>query len=225
MTDAFLATTLAGGLVAIVAVLALLVVVFVVLSIRSQSIYREVTLKRLEALHASLKEHGSGGPERLAFEIEAPPLAMPGGTVRAVIAVTIVLVSLGLVAIVIGGPLAGVGEAQRLPEILSAVLGTVLGFYFGTRGSAETKEALREATRHTQETQRQSQAAQRETNAEVTRHLEKLGDERARVAAGGAGAVEPEPDPSLLESVRSNARHVVDAAAAIAAILDRKSVV
>ena len=208
----FLSAMLAGGLVAIVVVLVLLVIVFVILAVRSQTIYRNVTLKRLEALQATRNDRGTAGADRLAFDFEAPPLAMPGGTVRAVIAVTIVLVSLGLAAIVIGAPLAGAGEGQRLPEIISAVLGTVLGFYFGTRGNAETKEALREATRQTHETQRQTQEAQNRT-------LEKLGDERARVAAGGAGAVEPEPDPSLLESVRSNARQVVDAAAAIAALL------
>jgi hypothetical protein len=60
------------------------------------------------------------------------PFGVPEGTIRSTLALVIVLVSLGFVAL---SMLAG-GDG-KLPEVLVGILGTVLGFYFGSRTSAE----------------------------------------------------------------------------------------
>ncbi len=65
------------------------------------------------------------------------PAGLPSGTVRSVLALIIVTISIYFVVI---GTFIGTG----FPETLTTVLGTVIGFYFGARSSAKgTDEAQR----------------------------------------------------------------------------------
>ena len=57
------------------------------------------------------------------------PFGVPAGTIRSILAMTIVFASLAYVS------LSMLGEF-KFPEIMGGILGTVLGFYFGTRSSA-----------------------------------------------------------------------------------------
>lgn len=68
------------------------------------------------------------------------PAGLPVGTVRAVIALIIITMSLSLLVLSVFGLLKG-----PFPEVLIGILGTVLGFYFGSRtggGDEATKEQI-----------------------------------------------------------------------------------
>lgn len=66
------------------------------------------------------------------------PAGLPVGTIRAIIALIIITVSLALIAINV---FVGVGD---FPTVLVGLLGTVLGFYFGSRSSGTGDEAAQE---------------------------------------------------------------------------------
>ena len=67
------------------------------------------------------------------------PAGLPVGTVRAVIALIIITVSLSL--IVLNVFQVGIGS---VPDMIVGILGTVLGFYFGSRSSGGGDEGARE---------------------------------------------------------------------------------
>lgn len=76
---------------------------------------------------------------QLALYMQSPA-GLPSGTVRAMIAILTVTVSLFL-AMLYFFKLAGTDT--RFPEVLSSLLGAVIGFYFGSRaGGKETDEGL-----------------------------------------------------------------------------------
>lgn len=68
------------------------------------------------------------------------PAGVPEGTVRSLLALFIVFASIAFVALAML-PLPGVKE---FPELMSGILGSVLGFYFGARGASASgaKEVL-----------------------------------------------------------------------------------
>ncbi len=208
-----LSATIAYSLDAVAVILVLLLVVLICLVWRSQSIYGKLTAEKYRLFELALKEHNPGLIESGALESDAPPLAVPAGTVRAVLAVTIVLISLSFVVIYLGGRMSGFPDLA-MPEIIATVLGTVLGFYFGTRGTSETKEVLRQATQHAQESERTSREV---TDRTLSATLDRL--TQAQPQAAGAGRPEAPADPSVLETVRSNARGLLTAAQAISALL------
>ena len=74
------------------------------------------------------------------------PAGLPRGTIRALITLIIVTLSLYII-ILFFFDVAG-GEEKRFPEVLAAVLSTVIAFYFGTRASSQGQETnqITEAT-------------------------------------------------------------------------------
>lgn len=63
------------------------------------------------------------------------PMGIPRGSVRSLLALTIVFASLAYIAyFLVGTPNA------NFPDIVGTILGTVLGFYFGSRSAAEAGE-------------------------------------------------------------------------------------
>lgn len=62
------------------------------------------------------------------------PGGVPEGTIRSMLALMIVTISLFLIVI------STLDRHIEFPEVLSAILGTVLGFYFGSRSSAKDPE-------------------------------------------------------------------------------------
>lgn len=69
------------------------------------------------------------------------PLGVPEGSIRAVLAMTVVFASLGYVALTMLP-----GQEIKFPEVMAGILGTVLGFYFGTRAQSGrgTQQALQQ---------------------------------------------------------------------------------
>lgn len=72
------------------------------------------------------------------------PAGLPAGTIRSLMALFIVLTGIGLVLMTLKG-----GPFEGFPEVMAGVLGTVLGFYFGSRTATSSQE--REATREISE--------------------------------------------------------------------------
>jgi hypothetical protein len=111
------------------------------------------------------KKGADGETDRGQLEILFQyPLGLPAGTVRSMLAMLIVIISLCLIVIqtFIGG--------VEFPAALTAVLGTVLGFYFGARSTArEQEEALRgeikESQSRLEEVARERDAAMEEKEA------------------------------------------------------------
>src|SRR5215471_4465329 len=56
------------------------------------------------------------------------PAGLPVGTIRSVLALLIVIVGLSLTII-------SVFNGRSVPETITALLGTIIGFYFGSRSS------------------------------------------------------------------------------------------
>jgi hypothetical protein len=63
------------------------------------------------------------------------PAGLPTGTIRSLIAFFIVLTAVFLILLTIRG-----GPFEGFPEVLGGVLGTVLGFYFGSRTASSASE-------------------------------------------------------------------------------------
>lgn len=80
------------------------------------------------------------------------PFGLPAGTVQSMLALFIVLTGIGLVLLTVSG-----GPFGQFPEVLSGVLGTVLGFYFGSRAAAGPGE--RAASQQMSELGRERDAA------------------------------------------------------------------
>jgi hypothetical protein len=62
------------------------------------------------------------------------PFGVPAGTIRSTIALIIVFASLAYIAL-------EMAEIGKFPDIMAGILGTILGFYFGTRAEAERVDA------------------------------------------------------------------------------------
>jgi hypothetical protein len=137
--------------------------------------------------------------------VQAMPLGVPEGTVRACIGLFIIV--LGIAAIVFQRQL-GLGTTGEL----AGLLGTVLGFYFGTRTSAGEREAAREATRTAAEKTAEAEAAKRRAETVLAREGE-IRAEAARTAEAEAKA------RSTLDEagrIAANARTVAEVVASVA---------
>lgn len=90
------------------------------------------------------------------------PAGLPVGTVRAIIALIIITMSLSLLVLSVFGLLKG-----PFPEVLIGILGTVLGFYFGSRtggpGDGTAKEQIHSLTAQRDEAVAKQDAAQKDS--------------------------------------------------------------
>jgi hypothetical protein len=142
-----------------------------------------------------------GGADRLEILRDAPA-GMPQGSVRAVLAIAIVLVTLPALVLAQALGLAGTGE-------LGTILGGVIGFYFGSRGTGGEAETAR----------RQTDAALRE--AEAARGARSDAEQRAEAAnvaaasAAATGARDAAEATSRLADLR---RHAAEGAAVVRAV-------
>jgi hypothetical protein len=64
------------------------------------------------------------------------PMGIPTGSVRSTLALVIVLFAVGFI---------GVTGVDNVPQFLTAIVSTVLGFYFGSRSSRDSQQDLRAA--------------------------------------------------------------------------------
>lgn len=71
----------------------------------------------------------------------------PNGAERVREWLALFVVLFGLTAIVVGWFALGISETERAAAILLGVIGTVLGFYFGQRGTTRAQDLAEEATR------------------------------------------------------------------------------
>jgi hypothetical protein len=133
------------------------------------------------------------------------PLGVPEGTIRACIGLFIIV--LGVCAIVFQRQL-GLGTTGEL----AGLLGTVLGFYFGTRSTSGDREAAREATRVAAEKTAEAASARQRADAVLAREGE------IRAEAAQAAETEAKARSTLGEVVRiaGNARSIAEAVASIA---------
>jgi hypothetical protein len=98
------------------------------------------------------------------------------------------VVLFGLIAIVVGWFALGISEAERAAAILLGVIGTVLGYYFGQRGTTRAQDMADKATRRAMERADkleayQARAMEAESQAEFLRRIQKAAqtdDELAR---------------------------------------------
>jgi hypothetical protein len=102
------------------------------------------------------------------------PAGLPSGTIRSLIAFFIVLTAVFLILLTIRG-----GPFEGFPEVLGGVLGTVLGFYFGSRtaSSSTEREAAHEISRVSEErnqAQAQVEVARLERDATVQAQATRL---------------------------------------------------
>lgn len=137
--------------------------------------------------------------------VQGMPLGVPEGTVRACIGLFIIV--LGVCAIVFQRQL-GLGTTGEL----AGLLGTVLGFYFGTRTSAGEREAAREATRSAAEKTAEAEAAKRRAETMLARE----GEIRAEAARTAEAEAKARSVLGEAERIASNARTVAEAVAAVA---------
>lgn len=123
-------------------------------------------------------------PERGAALFREAPAGLPEGSVRAAIAIAIVLVTLP--ALVLSRAL-GLGSTGEL----GTILGGVLGYYFGARGGADPGAAMgaaRAAEQAAATRMAEQRATQAENVAEAANRLPALAD-RAAEAAAAARAI------------------------------------
>ena len=126
----------------------------------------------------------SATPEQGAALFRDAPAGLPDGSVRAVIAIAIVLVTLP--ALVLSRAL-GLGSTGEL----GTILGGVLGYYFGARGGADPGAAMgtaRAAEQAAATRNAEDRAAQAQQVAEAANRLPALAD-RAAEAAAAARAI------------------------------------
>ncbi len=88
------------------------------------------------------------------------------------------VVLFGLTAIVVGWFALGISETERAAAILLGVIGTVLGYYFGQRGTTRAQDMADEATRRAMERADrlevyQARAMVAESQAEFLRRIQK----------------------------------------------------
>lgn len=189
----------AWGLGAFLLTMLLALIAIGVLSFRSQRDWRDLARLAIE----------KGQP---VGDLGAPPLGMPEGSVRAAIAVLIIVVSLALVGALIAGNLGG--RPVDPPDLIATLVGSVLGFYFGSRQSAETRKALDGAIE-----QAQSRTEQADRVAEQS--FQAIRDTAMVTAsnAGAGGARPADANPSTIEKIASRAEGAIALASAVAAIL------
>ncbi len=126
----------------------------------------------------------SATPEQGAALFRDAPAGLPDGSVRAAIAIAIVLVTLP--ALVLSRAL-GLGSTGEL----GTILGGVLGYYFGARGGADPGAAMgtaRAAEQAAATRNAEDRAAQAHQAAEAANRLPALAD-RAAEAAAAARAI------------------------------------
>ncbi len=90
-------------------------------------VYMFVLQKRF--FNGCVKEH------QLSLFSQSPG-GLPQGTVRSILALTIVFLSIFFITLQV------IGQLEKFPEALSALLGAVIGFYFGSRGQKGGDEVL-----------------------------------------------------------------------------------
>lgn len=137
--------------------------------------------------------------------VQGMPLGVPEGTVRACIGLFIIV--LGVAAIVFQRQL-GLGTTGEL----AGLLGTVLGFYFGTRTTSGDREAAREATRTAAEKTAEAAAAGERAEAALAR-VEGIREEAARTAEAEATA---RSTLGQAERIATNARTIAEVVASVA---------
>jgi hypothetical protein len=94
------------------------------------------------------------------------PAGLPAGTIRSLMALFIVLTGVFMILLTIRG-----GPFEGFPEVLAGVLGTVLGFYFGSRTASGSIE--REATRElSQLSEQRNQAVMQVESTRLDRAVE-----------------------------------------------------
>ncbi|MCZ8148575.1 MAG: hypothetical protein O9325_12110, partial [Roseomonas sp.] len=125
----------------------------------------------------------SATPEQGATLFREAPAGLPEGSVRAAIAIAIVLVTLP--ALVLSRAL-GLGSTGEL----GTILGGVLGYYFGARGGADPGAAMgaamataRAAEQAAATRMAEQRAAQAQEVAEAANRLPALADRAAEAAA------------------------------------------
>jgi hypothetical protein len=137
--------------------------------------------------------------------VQGMPLGVPEGSVRACIGLFIII--LGVAAIVFQRQL-GLGTTGEL----AGLLGTVLGFYFGTRSTSGDREAAREATRTAAEKTAEAAAARQRADAALARE----GEIRAEAARTVETASQARATLASAERIASNARTIAEVVAAVA---------
>ena len=137
--------------------------------------------------------------------VHGMPLGVPEGTVRACIGLFIII--LGVAAIVFQRQL-GLGTTGEL----AGLLGTVLGFYFGTRSTSGDRDAAREAARAVAERTADAASAHRRTDAALARE----GEIRAEAARAAERDAKARVTLASAERIASNARAIAEAVAAVA---------
>ncbi|WP_293852793.1 hypothetical protein [Steroidobacter sp.] len=122
--------------------------------------------------------------------LQMSPFGVPDGTIRAIIALALVAVGLLILLTHKAIGLTGVGE-------ISGLLGTVLGFYFGTRtGESGAQQQAKQATdeANAANTQAAAATARAEEAIRSADNAATQAQEAARTAAtGGAGAAAADP--------------------------------
>ena len=90
------------------------------------------------------------------------PAGLPKGTIRSIIAFTIVVISLYFIALQL------LGKDIKFPEALGSLLGAVIGFYFGSRSSAPSDTGMQQQVDDMKE---QRDAARTEKDSDKTTDL------------------------------------------------------
>jgi hypothetical protein len=99
------------------------------------------------------------------------PVGLPSGTIRSVLALLIVTVSLYFLALAMWQGVGGLDT--KFPEIMGGLLGTVIGFYFASRGhQGEEDKALRQQVQTMQT--RQAESEKEQSREEVDTLLGKI---------------------------------------------------
>lgn len=137
--------------------------------------------------------------------VQGMPLGVPEGTVRACIGLFIII--LGVAAIVFQRQL-GLGTTGEL----AGLLGTVLGFYFGTRSTSGDREAAREATRTAAEKTAEAASARQRADAALARE----GEIRAEAARTVETASQARAALANAERIAANARTIAEVVASVA---------
>lgn len=145
------------------------------------------------------------------------PLGLPDGSVRAGLAILIVLGTMFAFMVSVVGDL-----AIKAPEALTGVLGTILGFYFGREGSAESAQRGRAmaqvATAHqgvavAQGQARQAEQALESSQRDRTADAAALADPILATAKTIVETIHPEQSAKFLEEI-ARAKAAIDAARA-----------
>lgn len=129
------------------------------------------------------------------------PAGVPEGTVRSLLALYIILAGVLLILLTVAG-----GPFQEFPEVLSGILGSVLGFYFGSRTAAAAPEraaAEEVAVAHRERDKKVAAAHQERDEATAERQTTTLTQVLDKVKGGLA--VLKAASPVLPQAVRNRA--------------------